>query len=166
MVPLAVEIKYMVKFKKTGSLFTEPVTMRVNTVNCNGIMGKGVALAFKQRYPEMFKEYQVQCRAKLFSPGHVHLHKVSEEEYIINLATKGNWWEPSQYEWIGEGLTDIRRILEGWNENRLDLDTSIAMPALGCGNGGLEWPVVKEMISECLEDLPNDIVVFEPGKGF
>lgn len=129
-------------------------------------MGKGIALTFKNKYPKMFIQYQAECKLGFLKPGNFTQYNISDNEVIWNLATKNDWRKPSEYKWIESSLKQIRKCLLARNINRPDLENSLVMPAIGCGNGSLDWAVVKDMIQEVLGDLPNRIVVFEPNKGF
>lgn len=139
-----------------GDMFEAPVDIRVNTVNCVGVMGAGVALAFKQRYPEMFKDYQSACKDGRVRPGRMYVWKSLEGDWIINFPTKRNWRDPSRYEDIEAGLDDLRAYLEGVGS------VSVALPALGCGHGGLDWERVSAMIRDKLDGLDTHILVFAP----
>jgi O-acetyl-ADP-ribose deacetylase (regulator of RNase III) len=141
---------------KTGDMFSEPdLNCLVNPVNCVGIMGKGLALEFKKRYPNNYESYKLYCKDKLLKPGELFTVGEDNNLWIVNFATKDHWKDPSQYEWIVKGLYSLKKILE-------DSNSSTAIPPLGCGLGGLEWKRVKLLIEAYLKDLPNRIVVFEP----
>ena len=140
----------------TGDMFATPVDIRVNSVNCKGVMGAGVALAFKQRYPEMFKVYQRACRDGSIRPGALHVWKNLEGDWIINFPTKRDWREPSRYEDILSGLKELRGYLKELGS------VSVALPALGCGHGGLDWVRVSSMIKDQLGDLDARIFVYQP----
>jgi O-acetyl-ADP-ribose deacetylase (regulator of RNase III) len=141
---------------KTGDMFSElDLNCLVNTVNCVGVMGKGLALEFKKRYPNNYESYKLYCKNKLLKPGELFIVGEDNNLWIVNFATKDHWKDPSQYEWIVKGLYSLKKILE-------DSNSSIAIPPLGCGLGGLEWKRVKLLIEAYLKDLPNRIVVFEP----
>lgn len=144
----------MIEFLK-GNLFKSTADALVNPVNCEGVMGKGLALEFKRRWPEMYRTYQDICGRGEFQPGSVALFNGTAPKIIL-FATKGAWRNPSQYEYIETGLERLKAGLKIWG-----LD-SIAMPALGCGLGGLEWPRVKELIEAHLKDVPVRIEVYEP----
>jgi putative DNA methylase len=140
----------------TGDMFETPADIRVNTVNCVGVMGAGVALAFKERYPEMFRDYQKACKAGHVQPGKLHVWKKSAADWVINFPTKRHWREKSRYEDIELGLVALREYLSHQGKVRLNL------PALGCGHGGLDWDRVSAMIREKLDGLEADITVFDP----
>ncbi|KAA3519930.1 macro domain-containing protein [Agrobacterium vitis] len=145
----------MLEFVK-GDMFDSPADIRVNTVNCVGVMGAGVALAFKQRYPEMFKEYQRDCKDGRVIPGKMHVWKSLTGDWIINFPTKRDWREPSRYEDIAAGLDDLRCYLDGFGP------VTVALPALGCGHGGLDWDRVSRMIGDKLDGVDAHVLVFEP----
>lgn len=146
----------MIHFTK-GDMFNLDVDIRVNTVNCKGVMGAGVALAFKKRYPDMFLDYKMACDADEVRPGKMHVWKSKRGEWIINFPTKRHWREKSRYEDIMSGLASLREYLGNFPGVR------VALPALGCGNGGLDWAKVAPMIEEQLRDIDAEIFVFEPG---
>lgn len=145
----------MIEFTK-GDIFAVPVDIRVNTVNCVGVMGTGVALAFKRRYPKMFKEYEKECRDGNITPGKLHIWRDLMEGWIINFPTKRHWRDSSRYEDITDGLHALHEYLIDKG------DVSVALPALGSGHGGLDWKTVSGMIYEHLSDLEARIFVFEP----
>ena len=145
----------MLEFVK-GDMFDVPADIRVNTVNCVGVMGAGVALAFKQRYPEMFKDYQRDCKDGRVKPGAIHIWESLAGDWIINFPTKRDWREPSRYEDIATGLEKLRSYLDGVGK------VTVALPALGCGHGGLDWNRVSEMIQSKLDGVDAHVLVFEP----
>ena len=140
----------------TGNIFDVPADVRINTVNCVGVMGAGVALAFKIKYPEMFREYKRECKKGTVRPGSLHVWRSLYSEYIVNLPTKRHWREPSRYEDVEAGLVALRKFLKELGKVR------VALPALGCGHGGLEWERVSQMIRHHLSGLEADIIVFNP----
>ncbi|MDP9317215.1 MAG: macro domain-containing protein [Chloroflexota bacterium] len=141
----------------SGDILTAPANIRVNTVNCVGVMGAGLALAFKSRYPAMFRDYQKACKAGQLQPGQLHIWRdpMTNEE-IINFPTKRHWRHPSRYEDVVAGLVALRAYLEPQGK------VSVALPALGAGHGGLEWDKVKLLIGTHLSDLDAQIQVFAP----
>lgn len=149
----------MIEFVE-GDFFDYDADVRINTVNCVGVMGAGVALAFKKKYPDMFKEYVRQCKAKEIAPGSPTVWKegdmFSKGIEIINFPTKNHWRKPSEYEYIESGLIWLSEYLE----NREGL--IVTLPALGCGHGGLDWELVRRLIIKYLDISPNRILVFEP----
>lgn len=139
-----------------GDMFATPADIRVNTVNCVGVMGAGVALAFKTRYPDMFVAYKKKCDAGQMRPGELDIWRTLTE-WVINFPTKRHWREKSRYEDIEAGLIALKDYLAKQGSVR------VSLPALGCGHGGLEWSRVSEMIRTFLQDLEAEILVFEPG---
>jgi len=144
---------YMIKYIK-GDMFSSPAQVLVNTVNLDGVMGKGIALKFKQLYPDMFNKYQTYCEKKLLEIGKLWIYK-SETKWILNFPTKVHWRNPSKVEYIEKGL---QKFVDTYKEKEI---TSIAFPKLGCGNGGLEWEIVKPIMDKYLKNLPIDIYVYE-----
>ena len=143
-----------------GDLLASDAEALVNTVNCVGIMGRGVALQFKEVFPDNFKDYAAACKAGKVQPGRMFVHatgQLTNPRYIINFPTKRHWRGDSQIEDIEAGLADLVRVLR-------DLDvSSVAMPPLGSGLGGLPWPAVKARILHAMEELPGvDLLLFEP----
>lgn len=150
----------MIKYTK-GDLLSSGAKALVNTVNTVGVMGKGIALHFKEMFPHNFDVYAAACKRKELSPGRmlvvIDSNLTMGERLIINFPTKVHWRHPSRYEYIEEGLKDLVRVIVEYHV------TSIAIPPLGCGNGGLQWPIVKDMIEHALAGLDNvEITVYEP----
>ena len=148
----------MLKFVK-GFFFDSEAQTLVNTVNCRGVMGKGVALEFKIRFPDMYEDYREKCKLLKIEPGKVYLHK-GTTPWVLNFPTKDHWKSYSNINNIKLGLQDLVQNYKGWGI------TSLAMPALGCGHGGLDWDKVKPLIKEYLGDLEIAIEVYEPGSTF
>ena len=148
----------MIRFVK-GDIFKSEAEVLVNPVNCVGIAGKGLALTFKEKYPQNFQEYQKACAQGLVKIGTLTRWPTNEFQtnFIISFPTKKHWRENSKYEYIEAGLETLKsHILESGLQ-------SIAIPALGCGLGGLSWPRVKQQIESNLGDLIGvDIIVYEP----
>lgn len=132
----------------------------VNTVNCVGVMGKGIALQFKKKWPANFKAYAAACKAKQVRLGEMFifdLGALATPRYIVNFPTKGHWRSDSKLEDIKAGLHDLVTQIKALNIQ------SIAMPPLGCGNGGLPWEDVKPLIEQYFAGLPEvDLRLFEP----
>ncbi len=143
-----------------GNLLESRAEALVNTVNTVGVMGKGIALMFKDRFADNFQRYSTACKVKQVHTGQMFVTEVCELDgprWIVNFPTKQHWRAPSQMTWVVEGLQDLRRFLI---ENKVK---SIAIPPLGAGNGGLEWAAVREQIELALGDLADvEIMVFEP----
>jgi O-acetyl-ADP-ribose deacetylase (regulator of RNase III) len=142
----------MIYYVKDGDLLEANADYYVNAVNCVGVMGKGIAAQFKAKYPEMFSDYKLTCKEGKLRPGVLHIWK-----NIINFPTKNHWKDLSTYGYIDLGL----EFLKQWLSLRKEC-ISVAMPALGCGLGGLDWMIVKEAIKDTLGELKNDIYVYEP----
>ena len=148
---------------KIGDIFEEDVEALVNSVNCVGVMGRGIALQFKNRFPDNFKAYAQACKRDEVKPGRMFIHEsgtMTNPRYIVNFPTKRHWRGKSRMEDIEAGLADLAR------EVRRRQIRSIAIPPLGSSLGGLDWSNVRPRIEATLEGL-NDvkIVVFEPGGG-
>lgn len=142
-----------------GNLLEDSAEAYVNTVNTVGVMGKGIALQFKQAFPEVFKQYEKACKKGLIQVGNMHVTEVvgfASPRYVINFPTKEHWRNPSKLEYIEEGLKDLVRVVK-------DLKIrSIALPPLGCGNGGLDWRQVRPMIVEAFQTLDVTVHLYEP----
>lgn len=147
----------MGKFKALiGDMFASEAQTLVNTVNCVGIMGKGVALEFKKLFPNMFEDYVRRCDRKLVRLGEPYLYEGKSGARIINFPTKDHWRSASRIVDIDAGLTYLADHVEQWGIE------SLAMPPLGCGNGGLEWSEVGPLIFRKLHRLPIDVAVYAP----
>lgn len=149
----------MIKYK-TGNILNETTEAVINTVNCVGIMGRGIALQFKKMYPDNFKEYAKACKKGEVVPGKMFIYKnnaLFNPKYIINFPTKRHWKGKSNIKDIENGLAALKNDIEN-----LALK-SIAIPPLGCGLGGLEWNDVKYLIIEKLGGLEDvEIIIYEP----
>ncbi|MFB9840850.1 type II toxin-antitoxin system antitoxin DNA ADP-ribosyl glycohydrolase DarG [Mucilaginibacter ginsenosidivorans] len=144
----------------TGDLFKSDAQALVNTVNTVGVMGKGIALQFKEAFPHNNRVYIDACKRKELEPGKLlsvwDEHLLYGKKLIVNFPTKTHWRQPSKYEYIEKGLVALREEIKNKDIK------SIAIPPLGAGNGGLNWVIVKPMIVEALKDLPVDVQIFEP----
>ncbi|MEV4551645.1 type II toxin-antitoxin system antitoxin DNA ADP-ribosyl glycohydrolase DarG [Nonomuraea wenchangensis] len=142
----------------SGNLLRDPAQALVNTVNTVGVMGKGIALQFKRAYPEVFAAYAQACAEGRVRPGHVFPVQIADSQrWVLNFPTKRHWRQPSRLDDIRDGLDDLARLLVN-----LDI-SSVAVPPLGCGNGGLSWSVVRPLIIEKLGGLDIDIRLYGPG---
>lgn len=141
----------MITYVRTN-LFESNAQVLVNPVNVVGVMGKGLASDFKRLYPEMFHSYQKYCDNGDLSIGKLQLFKTTNK-WILNFPTKQNWRNPSKIEYIEQGL---QKFVD--NYERLGIQ-SISFPMLGCGNGGLDWNTVKEVMERYLKKLPIDIYI-------
>lgn len=149
----------MIKYTSGNILFADAEAL-VNTVNCVGFMGRGIALQFKNAYPENFKAYESACHREEVQPGRMHVFETGEltnPKYIVNFPTKRHWRGKSRIEDIEAGLQDLVDVIRRKNIR------SIAIPPLGSGLGGLDWNNVKPRIEAALQVLPQVIVlVYEP----
>lgn len=136
-----------------GDIFESPAQVIVNTVNTVGVMGKGLALSFKQRYPDMFEHYKSICEKNLFTIGKLMLF-FEADHWILLFPTKENWRNPSKIEYIEKGLM---KFVQTYAEKNI---TSIAFPRLGCGNGELDWKDVKPLMERYLKILPIDVYIY------
>ncbi|MCB9230383.1 MAG: macro domain-containing protein [Bacteroidia bacterium] len=145
-----------------GNMLEAQAEALVNTVNTVGVMGKGIALQFKEKFPENFMDYAQAVKAGEVVTGKMFVSEVQRldgRKVIINFPTKVQWFAPSRYEWIEEGLKDLVKVIKVYNI------TSIAVPPLGCGNGKLQWEKVKKLMEGYLGDLDNiDIQIFTPNQ--
>ena len=145
---------------KTGDILAEDTEALVNTVNCVGVMGRGIALQFKKTFPENFRAYAEACKRGEVRPGRMFVFEtlqLTNPRYIINFPTKRHWRGNSRIEDIQAGLKDLVAAVR---EREI---RSIAVPPLGSGLGGLEWSDVLPLIEKALRGLNDlDVVVLEP----
>jgi O-acetyl-ADP-ribose deacetylase (regulator of RNase III)/uncharacterized protein YwgA len=139
----------------SGDLLKSKAQALVNTVNCVGVMGKGVALAFKRAYPKMYEDYVRRCRDKEVSLGHPYVFD-TETTLIVNFPTKGHWRSVSKLSDIEAGLINLKDLVAEWQIR------SIAVPPLGCGNGQLDWSVVGPTLKRHLEQLGIPVDLYVP----
>lgn len=144
----------------SGDILQSNAEALVNTVNTQGIMGKGIALRFREAFPNNYKIYRENCRLGKLQPGvvlPVWDDNISlGRKLIINFPTKVNWRNPSRYEYIEKGLKALKDLLQK------EKIRSVAIPPLGCGQGGLDWKKVKEMIEKELQGLNTRVYLYEP----
>ncbi len=145
---------------KVGDILAEDVEAIVNTVNCVGVMGRGIALQFKKAYPENYKVYAAACKRKEVQPGKMLIHDLNSfmnPRYIVNFPTKRHWRGKSRIEDIESGLVALAQEIE---KSKI---RSIAIPPLGSGLGGLRWDEVRPLIEDALKDFDDlRVVIFEP----
>ncbi|WP_107674862.1 macro domain-containing protein [Agrobacterium sp. LAD9] len=146
----------MLVYRRTD-LFSSPAQTLVNTVNCVGVMGKGIAKEFKARDPEMFAAYKRICDQKLLSPGKLWLWHGSNY-MTLNFPTKMHWKGPSKIEWIEAGL---KKFVATYEEVGIK---EISFPRLGCGNGGLDWEEVRPLMERYLSPLSLDTYIHDYAK--
>lgn len=142
----------MIEYVK-GDLFCSPAQVIVNTVNTVGVMGKGLALSFKKRYPDMFEAYRAACEKHQLTIGKLMLYYASDH-WLLLFPTKISWRNPSRIEYLEEGL---KKFVDTYAEKGI---TSIAFPKLGCGNGELSWSDVKPVMERYLKSLPIRIYIY------
>jgi O-acetyl-ADP-ribose deacetylase (regulator of RNase III) len=150
----------MIEFRE-GNLLEADAEALVNTVNTVGVMGKGIALQFKKKFPENFKAYKQACDEKEVKIGKMFVFsfdRLSNPRYIINFPTKNNWREKSRLEYVREGLDDLVREVRELGIH------SMAVPPLGCGNGGLDWEEeVRPLMEGAFARIPDvAIYAYEP----
>ena len=158
-----------VSYKQSGDITQEDAEALVNTVNCFGVMGAGVALRFKEAFPANFKAYAKACRFEEVRPGSMFVFETDTQaslfetdqprnpRYIINFPTKRHWRGKSRMEDIDSGLRALVEEIHGRGIR------SIALPALGCGNGGLDWGEVRPLIEEALSGIEGlEVTLYEP----
>ena len=149
----------MIRFIR-GNLLDAEAEAVVNTVNTVGVMGKGIALQFKEAFPDNFRAYKAACNAGDVRVGQMFVtsnETLTHPKWIINFPTKKHWRHPTKIEWVHEGLRDLRRVIADKGIR------SVAVPPLGCGNGGLDWERVRPIIESMLSGLAGvEVVVYEP----
>lgn len=149
----------MIHFTK-GNILESEAQALVNTVNTEGVMGKGIALQFKKAFPHNFKMYQEACKNRSIGIGKLLAIRdeslLGGKKIVINFPTKTTWRKPSEYSYIEEGLKDLISIIDQQNIS------SIAIPPLGAGQGGLNWEKVKSILKDRLSNVDVDIFIYEP----
>lgn len=146
----------MIVIEECGDILDSHAQTLVTTVNTAGVMGKGLAKAFKERYPGLYAGYKRACETNLFLKEGLYVHEVDGTRKIVCFPTKRHWRFPSKLEWIDEGL---RKLAEGVEKYGI---TSLAIPALGCGEGKLDWEAVYPLIREHLDPLEIPVAVYLP----
>lgn len=139
-----------------GDIFQSKAQTIINTVNCVGVMGKGIALEFKKRFPDMYKDYVLRCEQHGVKPGEPYLYKTLFPPQIINFPTKDHWKSVSRIEDIEHGLKELLAHYKEWGV------ISLAIPALGCGNGQLEWKTVGPLIYRYATQITVPLELFAP----
>jgi O-acetyl-ADP-ribose deacetylase (regulator of RNase III) len=150
----------MLKFT-SGNILNSGCYALINTVNTVGVMGKGIALQFKKEFPHNYTVYLQACHDHSLKIGNLLIVKdaslVMGERLIINFPTKTHWRLPSDYNFIEQGLLALANLIITQQIK------TIALPALGCGNGGLDWTIVSDMILKHLSHIEAEIEVYQPG---
>lgn len=149
----------MIRFTE-GNLLDTPAEAVVNTVNEFGVMGKGVALLFREHFPECSKAYMEAAARKQIRVGTMFVTETAQllgPRWVIHFPTKKHWRFPSKIEWVRSGLADLRKVVEARGIR------SLALPALGCGAGGLDWHEVRLEVERALGELEEvDVTVYVP----
>lgn len=140
LLPTASTVEY-----RNGDVSADDADLLVNTVNCVNVMGKGVALAFKQRFPSIMAAYGNACRSKLLAPGGCLLLPLPDGRKWAALATKNHWRDASQLRWVHSSLLELAQ------QARVAGVRSIALPPPGCSNGGLDWRDVEPLVLDALQ---------------
>lgn len=137
-----------------GDLFQSEAQTIVNTINCVGAMGKGIALEYKKKYPEMYAKYVSLCKNKQISIGKLWLYK-TDTKWILNFPTKDDWRNPSKIEYLVLGL---EKFVATYKDKGI---TSIAFPLLGANNGGLDPKLSLDIMCRYLKDLDIDVYIYD-----
>lgn len=140
----------------TGNLLDDEADVLVNPVNTVGVMGKGLALQFKREFPDNYLAYREACQRGELRPGTVFATKIDGDRWIVNFPTKRHWRQASRIADIASGLDALTRYLAR------SPATSIAIPPLGCGHGGLAWPEVRDLITDKLGNSDIAIRLYQP----
>lgn len=146
----------LVHYLKDGDVFQSKMQVLVNTVNCVGAMGRGIAKEFKEKYPAMFEDYKNRCASRELKTGGPYLYKIDETRWILNFPTKYHWANDSKLEWIEDGLQYLVEHAAEWGIQ------SMAFPPLGCGNGNLNWNDVYPVMRHYLDQLSIPIEIHSP----
>ena len=142
--------------ERRGDILRSTAQVLVNPVNCAGAMGAGLAKQFRNRYPQLDAQYRADCRKGLVKTGQVRLYRVSETHTVANLPTKDHWRDPSRLEYIQEGLIALNDALKNHGF------TSVAIPGIGAGLGGLDWADVKPLILKLITHDPLRVEIHPP----
>ena len=147
----------MIHFTR-GDIFVQPADAIVNPVNCVGVMGRGLALQFKRRYPDAFIAYRHACAVRRVRPGRMFMFDTGSDRprWIVHFPTKRHWRDRSAIGDIEAGIRDLAAAVTRHGIR------SIAIPPLGCGLGGLDWRAVRPLIAACLAGAPATVIVLEP----
>jgi len=139
-----------------GDLFHSESQTFVNAVNCVGVMGKGIALEFKKRFPDMYRDYAERCKKGKVSLGHPYLFREIVGKWILNFPTKGHWRSVTKLQDIINGLEYLRAHYREWGIR------SVSLPPLGCGHGRLEWRVAGPVIYRYMKQLDIPVELYAP----
>ncbi len=144
----------MPDYRPDGDIFNMQANVLVNPVNCQGVMGAGLALAFARAFPSILPSYRKACADGTLRPGGVFIARPSEAKGIVvaNIATKNAWRAPARLEWVTSGVTALASAISSLGR-AIEAPTKIAMPQLGCGLGGLKWAEVHEAILPAINEM-------------
>ena len=150
----------MIRFTH-GDIFAQPAEAIVNPVNCVGVMGRGLALQFKHRYPDAFLAYRRACADGRVRPGCMFMFDTGRDRprWIVQFPTKRHWCDRSTIGDIEAGLRDLAATVARSGIR------SIAIPPIGCGLGGLDWRAVRPLLTACLTNVAGTVIVLEPTPG-
>ena len=140
-----------------GDLFKSEAEVYTCTVNTVGVMGCGIAFEFKRRYPNNYLDYRSYCKSGRLQTGNIFVTETRKRHgprWIVNFPTKRHWRNPSELDWIRDGLWSLRKWLDDYRVE------SIALPKLGCSNGGLDWYDVRDLIESILGPIETDCLVY------
>lgn len=150
----------MTEFIIGRDIFKEDADLYLITVNCHGVMGAGLALSFKEKYPELYLRYKHDCKLKIITIGNAVIYKADDGKHFMMFPTKDRWQDPSLLNYISRGLEWMVSNVD--EPDGIDPEWKIVIPPLGCSNGGLSFSEVRTMINAFSEDMPNQIVVVYP----
>ena len=146
------------ELKPEKDIFLSGAQVLVNPVNCVGAMGKGLAKEFKNRYPTMFIGYHQDCKQGIYKPGYCFLSHQKDNQWIANIATKQDWRDPSQKDWVIQGIKNlVHDITMSQGRYRTQALRSVAIPRIGCGLGGLDWNEMRPLIIQELKGCRFDV---------
>jgi O-acetyl-ADP-ribose deacetylase (regulator of RNase III) len=140
----------------SGNLFTTQQQTLINTINCKGVMGAGIALRCKELFPEVYRDYVQRCKQNQVHPGEPYLYQRTQLPWVLNFPTKNHWRHPSKIAYIRDGLHYLEDHYQAWGI------TSLATPALGCGNGGLHWAEVGPLIYQHFARFTIPVEIYAP----
>jgi len=146
----------MITAVRKGDLFDDDAQTLVNAVNTAGVMGKGIALGFRRRFPEMYADYRRRCRDGQVRLGQPYLWRGTAGPWVVNFPTKAHWRSVSRLDVVEDGLEFLATHVEEWAV------TSLAVPALGTGQGGLDWAAVRPVLVRYLDPLDIPVVLYSP----
>lgn len=148
---------------RQGDILASKCEAIVIPVNCVGTAGKGLAMTMKRACPAWFADYKAHCDGRI-EVGKARFANRPITPMVFNFPTKQHWRDPSRIEWIRDGLADLAKRIKPDTNPRCPTDgvESIAIPALGCGEGGLQWADVRPLIEAAFADSPALVAIYEP----